>query len=145
MLITPKVIDRSVLVEHVGSNSSALNGIPLRRGDKRQAAHDDIIEVLECSHFFRIEFTPKRKAFCVSSNSESREEQTPTDIEESASSTPTMNGSLDHFLKDSLLKSKGSWKSVADKRMLVFTSEECESRVKVFLIPNLRGRQTYSA
>jgi hypothetical protein len=131
VLITSNVDDRCVLVEHTGSNPSALNGVPLNAGEKRKAGHDDIIEVLESSHFFKIEFAPKRKGSVEVPVKVSRTAENPASTSRSASNVTTMNGSLEHFLKDSALKSTCSWKSVENDRMLVFTSDESESKTKV--------------
>lgn len=136
MLVTPNFKEKNVIVEQVGSNPSAVNGVQLRKGEKRKARHDDIIEVLESRHFFKLEFTPHPNPDNMGDNrpSCSRESQPSTsqngDITESKKNMET-RGSLDHFLKDSALQAVGSWKKMTPNSLLVFSYDEIKSREKV--------------
>lgn len=125
MLLTPNFEQRNVIVEQVGSNPSAINGVKLRKGEKRKAHHEDIIEVLESSHFFKLEFIPPVE---------------PSNLDEACSSqcggSPKVDknlygGSIEYFMKDALLEQPGSWKSLEQDRLLVFSSSDVESREKV--------------
>lgn len=125
MLLTPNFEQRNVIVEQVGSNPSAINGVKLRKGEKRKAHHEDIIEVLESSHFFKLEFISPVE---------------PTNLNEANSSrcsgNPEVNrnsctGSLEHFIKDGLLEQPGSWKSLDQDGLLIFSSSGIESQEKV--------------
>lgn len=124
VLLTPNVKDSCVTVEHVGNNPSAVNGVKLTRGEKRKLEHNDIVEVLESCYFFKLEFPSK----------------TVDHVEEMASSSKNKaknvcTGSLEHFLKDSVLPPPGVWKSLYQDCLIVFSSDDIRSKSKVSSLP----------
>lgn len=120
VLLTPNIKDGCVTVEHVGNNPSAINGVKLSRGEKRKLEHDDIVEVLESCYFFKLEF---------SSETTNRVEQK---VDSSKSKEKkTCNGTLEHFLKDSVLPPPGVWKSLYQDCLILFSSDNIQSKSKV--------------
>lgn len=122
MKLLPNFVAREIEVEHVGSNISAINGVQLKKGEKRKAYHGDIIEVLHSAHKFRLEVKSSQPP-----------DPSITPVKENSKKMPTNTGSLDHFLKDSALKSVGSWENVENDSLLVFSSHGIQAREKVRL------------
>ncbi len=132
--LIPDFADRSVLVEHVGNNPSAINGEVIKKGEKRKIRHNDILEVLQASHFFKIEFPSSGStspAIAPNANEILDGESAPSSSCENDAKKTKLSGSLDSFLKDSALESVGTWKSYSNDCLIIFTSNGIESRRKV--------------
>ncbi|XP_065207396.1 uncharacterized protein F21D5.5-like [Planococcus citri] len=110
LLVSADVKHCELVVEQVGSNPSAINGVMLKKGEKRKAVQGDIIEVLASEHPFKVE--------CPNS---SRMESIKTDKIES--------GALP--MKNSALKQVECWETVTPDSLYVFSSDGIESKEKV--------------
>ncbi|XP_065205524.1 uncharacterized protein F21D5.5-like [Planococcus citri] len=124
LLVSADVKHSELVVEQVGINPSAINGMKLEKGEKRKAVQGDIIEVLASEHLFEVEFP-----------NSSRTESTMTDKVENGGlpieKTSKPSGTLDHFLKNSALKQAGCWESITPDSLYVFTSDGIKSKEKI--------------
>ncbi|XP_065210955.1 uncharacterized protein F21D5.5-like [Planococcus citri] len=124
LLVSADVKNCELVVEQVGNNPSAINGVKLKKGEKRKAVQGDIIEVLASDHLFKVEFP-----------NSSRMESTKLDkIENGASpvkKTSKTSGTLDYFLKNSALKQVGCWECVTPDSLYVFSSDGIKSKEKI--------------
>lgn len=124
MLVSTNVAHRELVVEQIGNNPSAINGVKLKRGEKRKAVEGDIIEVLASEHRFKVEFP---RSSLMDSNNTHKKDDCLADVKNTSKTT----GTLDYFLKNSALKQVGHWDSVIPDSLFVFSSDYIESREKV--------------
>lgn len=126
MLITPDLQHRELIVEQVGPNPSAMNGVKLKKGEKRKAYQNDIIEVLATDHPFKVEFSS-------ASRMDMNKDKADSPLYH-VKNTSRSTGTLDSFFKNCALKPAGRWEMIVPDSLYIFSSDAIESREKVIVL-----------
>lgn len=129
-MISSNFDERTVIVEQCGWNSSSINGVKLNKGEKRKIYENDIIEIVEKGNCFKLLFCSKDEKPSCSKRNKSEDNSGNDEI---SCKTNYCTSTLDHFLKDSIMKSEGVWKSVHQQSLVIFSSNKIESKEKVII------------
>ncbi|KAK0159599.1 hypothetical protein PV327_010695 [Microctonus hyperodae] len=150
--------ERIVSVEQIGKKSCGFNGTKTVLGEKYLAKHDDELELIYGNYLYKIEFNPQSKinnnTTVIPSNIkkrsivdlESDSDNESSDINEncrkklknsdekidSINDESIASGSKINFpIMSNILGENGTWESIDEQSLMIFTSNKIESRNKI--------------